>query len=77
MMWRASTAERDMAFAVLTALFDAPEVTAVLSGLPAPRRRALEVALALLIRRSGRRNQTWSVSRSATCRDASPWAARS
>ena len=45
MVWRASTAERDMAFAVLTALFDVPVVLAVLAGLPEPRRRALEVAL--------------------------------
>ena len=45
MVWRASTAERDIAFAVLTALFDLPPVIAVLAGLPDPRRRALEVAL--------------------------------
>ena len=45
MVWRASTAERDIAFAVLTALFDVPSVIAVLAGLPDPRRRALEVAL--------------------------------
>jgi DNA-binding CsgD family transcriptional regulator len=45
MAWRASMAERDMAFAVLTALFDTPAVTAALPDLPAPRRRALEVAL--------------------------------
>src|SRR5262245_29174269 len=45
MVWRASTAERDIAFAVLTALFDQPSVIAVLAGLPDPRRRAIEVAL--------------------------------
>ncbi len=45
MVWRASTAERDIAFAVLTALFDLPSVIAVLADLPDPRRRAIEVAL--------------------------------
>ena len=45
MVWRASTAERDIAFAVLTALFAQPSVIAVLAGLPDPRRRAIEVAL--------------------------------
>ncbi len=45
MVWRASTAERDLAFAVLTALFDAPAAVAALDGLPEPRRRALAVAL--------------------------------
>jgi DNA-binding CsgD family transcriptional regulator len=45
MAWRANTAERDIAFAVLTALFDVPGVIAVLDRLPDPRRRALEVAL--------------------------------
>jgi len=47
MVWRASPAERDIAFAVLTGLFDQPPVVAVLAGLPDPRRRALEVALGL------------------------------
>src|SRR5262245_18697510 len=45
MVWRASTAERDIAFAALTALFDVPMVIDVLVDLPDPRRRALEVAL--------------------------------
>ena len=45
MVWRASLAEQDIAFAVLTALFDGPPVIAVLAGLPDPRRRAIEVAL--------------------------------
>jgi DNA-binding CsgD family transcriptional regulator len=43
--WRASIAERDIAFAVLTALLDVPLVASVLAGVPQPRRRALEVAL--------------------------------
>ena len=45
MVWRASTAERDIAFAVLTALFDVPMAIDVLGSLPTPRRHALEVAL--------------------------------
>ncbi|HKD97329.1 MAG TPA: ATP-binding protein, partial [Micromonosporaceae bacterium] len=45
MVWRASVAERDVAFAVLTALFDVPATIAVLDDLPDPRRRALRVAL--------------------------------
>lgn len=43
--WRASIAERGLAFAVLNALFDRPEVGAALDVLPDPRRRALETAL--------------------------------
>src|SRR5262245_45507366 len=45
MGWRASVAERDVAFAVLTALFDVAAAIAVLDDLPDPRRRALRVAL--------------------------------
>jgi DNA-binding CsgD family transcriptional regulator len=45
MAWRASVAERDIAFAVLTALLDVPMVSAILAGLAGPRRRALDVAL--------------------------------
>lgn len=43
--WRASAAERDMAFAVLTGLLAGPDVEAALETVAAPRRRALEVAL--------------------------------
>jgi DNA-binding CsgD family transcriptional regulator len=43
--WRASIAERDLAFAVLTALFDDAADVDVLGGLHPARRRALETAL--------------------------------
>src|ERR1700757_2840609 len=42
--WRASIAEREIAFAVLTALFDDADVGG-LAGLHPLRRRALEIAL--------------------------------
>jgi DNA-binding CsgD family transcriptional regulator/tetratricopeptide (TPR) repeat protein len=45
MSWRASAAERDLAFAALTALFDVPAALAALAEIPEPRRRALEIAL--------------------------------
>src|SRR6058998_3524042 len=44
--WRASTAERGLAFAVLTGLFDAQELEDLLPAIAEPRRHALEVALA-------------------------------
>lgn len=43
--WRASIAERSLAYAALSALFDRPPVAAVLAHLADPRRRALETAL--------------------------------
>jgi DNA-binding CsgD family transcriptional regulator len=44
--WRASIAERGLAFAMLTALFDGPALGSVLASLADPRRHALETALA-------------------------------
>src|SRR5690349_6963592 len=44
--WRAYSSERDIAFAVLTALFDTDAVIAALDQLPGPRRHGLEVAMA-------------------------------
>src|SRR5882724_3469391 len=43
--WRASVAERDLAFATLTALLDTPAAVALLPALAEPRRTALAVAL--------------------------------
>ncbi len=43
--WRASPAEQDLAFSVLTALFDREAIVDAFPRLAAPRRRALEVAL--------------------------------
>lgn len=43
--WRASNAERELAFAALTALFDEPMIVPLLDRLPEPRRLALETAI--------------------------------
>jgi DNA-binding CsgD family transcriptional regulator len=43
--WRASPAERDLAFSTLMALLDRTEVGAALPAVPGPRRAALETAL--------------------------------
>jgi DNA-binding CsgD family transcriptional regulator/tetratricopeptide (TPR) repeat protein len=43
--WRASSAERELAFAALTALFDVPMIVPFLDRVPDPRRRALETAI--------------------------------
>jgi tetratricopeptide (TPR) repeat protein len=43
--WRASPAERDLAFSSLAAILDRPEVEAALPAVPGPRRVALEAAL--------------------------------
>jgi len=43
--WQASIAERELAFAALTELFDVPGVISLLDRVPDPRRRALETAI--------------------------------
>jgi DNA-binding CsgD family transcriptional regulator len=46
--WRASTAERELAFAALSALFDEPSIADVCEQLPDPRRKALQAAIGLI-----------------------------
>ena len=43
--WRASSAERELAFAALSALFDEPTLVPLLDRVPDPRRQALETAI--------------------------------